>query len=94
MYIWRRTSRRQEFLPPWGTTLGETPTVGSTGRWGQVPDAAAHGGKNPSVVGHGVRTLAPWAAAAAPVYIRGRAPVAGPLTPPSKPSAFNPSEHF
>jgi hypothetical protein len=52
MYIWRRTPLWQEFLPLWGTTLGETPTVGSIGRWGQVPDAAGHGGRIPTAVVH------------------------------------------
>jgi hypothetical protein len=73
MYIWRRTTQRQEFLPTWGTTLGVPPTVGSTGRWGQVPTAVGHGGKIPSAVGHsgkavagGARFLPPWATAAAP----------------------------
>jgi hypothetical protein len=47
MYIWRRTPRWQ---PLRGTTLGEAPTVGSTARWGQVPDAAAHDSRNPSTV--------------------------------------------
>jgi hypothetical protein len=47
MYIWRRTPRWQ---PLCGTTLGDAPTVGSTGRWGQVPDAAAHDSRNPSTV--------------------------------------------
>jgi hypothetical protein len=85
MYIWRRTPRRQEFLPPWGTTLGETSTVGNTGRWGQVPDAAGHGGRIPTAAAHGRITslekgLSPC-----------RRPPHSSLTPPSKPSAFNPS---
>jgi hypothetical protein len=63
----------------WGTALGETPTVGSTSWWGQAPDAASQR--------CGPRRQEP-------AYKRGRAPTAGPLTPPSKPSAFNPSEHF
>jgi hypothetical protein len=55
MYIWRRTLRRQEFLPPWDTALGETPTVGSTDRWGQLPNVVYHGGRSPSAVAHGGR---------------------------------------
>jgi hypothetical protein len=39
----------------WRTTLGETPTVGSTGRWGQAPADVATGGRSPSVVAHGGR---------------------------------------
>jgi hypothetical protein len=35
---------------PWGTALGVAPTVGCTGRWGQVPTAVGHGGRIPSVV--------------------------------------------
>jgi hypothetical protein len=66
-------SRNVHLVPPWGRTLGKTPTVGSTGRWGQIPDAAAHSGKNPSAMGHGVMALVPRAMAAAPACIRGRA---------------------
>jgi hypothetical protein len=43
-------------------------------------------------MGHNVRNLTPWAAAAAPTYIRGRAPAASPhssLISPFKSSAFN-----
>jgi hypothetical protein len=62
MYLWRRGPRRLEFLPPWATALGETPTVGRTGWWGQIltPRPTAQ------------EILAPWAVAAAPTYIRGR----------------------
>jgi hypothetical protein len=35
MYIWRRSPRRLESLPPRATAAGEPPTVGNTGRWGQ-----------------------------------------------------------
>jgi hypothetical protein len=90
MYIWRRGPRRLEFLPPWPTTLGETPTVGRTGRWGQTltPQPTASG--NPSAMGHGVRTLAPWAAAATPSYIMGRTPGASPsLLPHSSLQTFS-----
>jgi hypothetical protein len=69
MYIWRRTPRRQEFLSPWGTTLGVTPMVGCTGQWGQVlaavghngkiPSVVAHRGRSPSVVPHGGKALTP-----------------------------------
>jgi hypothetical protein len=78
IYIWRRGPRRLEFLSPWVTAAGEPPTVGSTGRWGQdlTPWPTASG--NPSAVGHSVRTLALWAVAAEPAYIRGHAPAASP----------------
>jgi hypothetical protein len=47
MYVWRRTLRRQEeILPPWGTTLGVALTVSCTPRWGQIPTAVGHGGRN------------------------------------------------
>jgi hypothetical protein len=55
MYIWRRGPWRLEFLPPWVTALGETLTVGSTGRWGQTPTAVATGGRIPSTVATGGR---------------------------------------
>jgi hypothetical protein len=58
--------------------LGEPPTVGSTGRWGQVLTSRPMTSGNPSAVGHNVRILAPWPVAAAPAYIRGRAPAASP----------------
>jgi hypothetical protein len=72
----------------WGTALEETLTVASTGQWGQVPAAVTVRGRIPSAVAHGSRilstvahdgkALAPCATAAAPTYIRGRAPAAGP----------------
>jgi hypothetical protein len=88
MYIGRRTPQ------PWGTTLGVTPTVGCTGRWGQVPAAVGHGGMIPSVVAHGGKALASWSTAAAPRLYKGSSPSRRPLPHSSKPSAFNPSEHF
>jgi hypothetical protein len=94
MYIWLCTPRRQEFLPPWGTALGVAPTVGCTARWGQIPAAVGHDGRNPSVVAHGGRTpsavphdgsiLAPWGTAAAPRLYKRPTPAAGPSpTPPN-----------
>jgi hypothetical protein len=76
MYVWRRTPRRQEeILPPWGTTLGVALTVSCTPRWGQIPTAVGHGGRNPGAVAHGGRrpsavlhdssVLVPWGTAAA-----------------------------
>jgi hypothetical protein len=89
--------------PPWGTALGVVPTVGCTGRWGQVPTAAGFLASWPAAVG----VLASCSTAATPwrrgprrqrhAYLRGRAlPSAPPSLLPhsSKPSAFNPSEHF
>jgi hypothetical protein len=70
----RRIARRLESLPPRATAAGEPPTVGSTGRWGQYLTTRPTASGNPSAKGHGVRNLPPWAAAAAPAYIRGRAP--------------------
>jgi hypothetical protein len=68
--------------------LGETLTVVSTCRWGQVsatvarggriPSVVAHGGRIPSAAAHGGKALAPCATVAAPTYIRGRAPAVGP----------------
>jgi hypothetical protein len=85
---------RNVHLPPWGTTLGVTPTIGCTGRWGQFPATVGHGGRIPSVVAHGGRSprvvahdgkaLVSWPTAAAPAYIRGRAPAAGPSLTPTK----------
>jgi hypothetical protein len=99
MYIWRRGPRRLEFLPLWATALGEPPTVGSTGRWGQapavvatsgrIPSAVAHGSRIPSAVAHGGRALAPWSMAAGAGLFKGPSPCRRPLTPPSKHSAFN-----
>jgi hypothetical protein len=98
MYIWRRTPRWQKLMPPWGTTLGVTPTVGSTGRWGQVPaavghggritSAVAHGGRISSVVAHGDKPLAPCATAVAPRLYKWSSPCHRPLshsslTPPN-----------
>jgi hypothetical protein len=60
MYIWRCTLWRQEVLSPWGTALGETPTVDSTDRWGQIPNVATHSGRSPSTVARSGRALAPW----------------------------------
>jgi hypothetical protein len=48
--------RRFEFLPPWATALGDTPTVGSTGRWGQASGVVANGGRIPGAVAHGGRS--------------------------------------
>jgi hypothetical protein len=90
MYIWHRGPRHLEFLPPWVTASGKPPTVGSTGRWGQVLTPRPTASGNPSVVGHGVRTLAPWAAAVASAYIRSRAPGASSLISPSKTFGFQP----
>jgi hypothetical protein len=56
---------------------------GATGRWGQVLTPRPTASENPCIVGHDVRTLAPWLTAAAPAYIRGRAPARQPLIPPS-----------
>jgi hypothetical protein len=56
MYIWHRGPRRLEFLPPWATALGDTPTVGSPGRWGQAPDTVANDDRIPGAVAHGVRS--------------------------------------
>jgi hypothetical protein len=82
MYIWRRAPRRLEFLPPWVTVLGETPTVGSKDRWGQgrqAPPAVATGGRSPSVVAHDGRTLPSRATtAASPLYKRVTAAAASP----------------
>jgi hypothetical protein len=82
IYIWRRGPRRLEFLSPWATALGETATIGTTGRWGQTLTLWPAASGNPSAAGHGVRTLAPWDAAAGPAYIRGRAPGASPTPSP------------
>jgi hypothetical protein len=57
MYIWRRGPRRLEFLPPWATALGDTPTVGGPGRWGHAPDDVANGGRIPGAVAHDGRRL-------------------------------------
>jgi hypothetical protein len=95
VYIWRCGLQRLEFLPPWATAAGESPTVGSTGWWGQDLRPRRTASANPSAVGRGVRNMPPWAAAAAPAHIRGRAHAFSPtppslsLTPPSKSSAFN-----
>jgi hypothetical protein len=88
MYIWHHTPRRQEFLPPWGTALRVAPTVRCTARWSQIHAVVGYGGRNPSAVGHcirspsaephGGRVLAPWATAAG----RQR-PLIKPLPPPA-----------
>jgi hypothetical protein len=57
---------RNVHLPPWGTTLGVTPTIGCTGRWGQVPATVGHGGRIPSVVAHGGGVLESWPTTARP----------------------------
>jgi hypothetical protein len=77
-------------MPPWGTTLGVTPTVCSTGRWGQVPaavghgrripSAVAHGGRIPSAVVHGGKALTSRATAAAPHLYKGPSPYRLPLS--------------
>jgi hypothetical protein len=74
MYICRRAPRRHEFLPSRGMTLGETPTVDSTYRWGQIPNTAAHDDRSPNAAAHGGRALAPWPTASAMAYIRGASP--------------------
>jgi hypothetical protein len=89
---------------PWSTALGVPPTVGSTSRWGQVravvgrgsmiPSAVVRGGRSSSVVAHGGKALAPWATAAMPFLYKGPSHCRRPLPHYSKPSAFNPSEHF
>jgi hypothetical protein len=96
MYIWRRAPRRLEFLPPWVTVLGETPTVGSKDRWGQgrqappavatggrSPSVVAHDGRIPNVVAHGGRALAPWPTTAGAGLYKGSSPCRRPLTPHS-----------
>jgi hypothetical protein len=75
------------FLPPWGTTVGVPPTVGSPARWGQTPTA----------VGHDGRILPLWGTIAASPLCKGATAAA--TAPPSlalssESSAFNPSDRF
>jgi hypothetical protein len=91
-------------LPPHRTALGvptaaghggtEPPTVGSTGRWAQYLMSWPTASGNHSAKGHGVRNLPPWAAAAAPSYIRDRAPCRQPPLLPSNLRLSTSSERF
>jgi hypothetical protein len=80
-----------------GTVLGVTPVVGSTAKWGQIPAAVGRGGRNPSVVAHGAKSpsVVPHGSNVTAIKrddrCRRRPP---PSLSPSKPSPFNPSEHF
>jgi hypothetical protein len=77
--------------------LGVTPIVSSTAKWGQIPAAVGRGGRNPSVVAHGAQSPSAVPHDSSVTAIKGgdrcrRRPP--PSLSPSKPSAFNPSEHF
>jgi hypothetical protein len=80
-----------------GTVLGVTPMVGSTAKWGQIPAAVGRGGRNPSVVAHGAKSpsVVPHGSNVTAIKrgdrCRRRPP---PSLSSSKPSPFNPSEHF
>jgi hypothetical protein len=94
MYIWRRGPRRLESLQPWATAAEETPTVGSTDRWGKASGVVAHGAKIASAVSHGGRALTSWPTAAGAAYIRGQAPTADPSLHPPNLRRSTSSERF